>query len=353
MCDPLREYVGAMHIHSTYSDGHGRVPDILEAARRAGLDFALLTDHDTAAARREGWEGCHHGVTLVVGVEITPPRSGHCLALGIRQCPGFARLPEQEYLDRIIAEGGFAVVAHPLGKVKRSLGIQQRPWTLWHHPAVRGLEIWSYMHDWIDKLQGWKFHEFYDFWRRPHERIVGPAPELLALWDRLCQVRRYVIVPGIDCHARQIPLTRMIVFPYEDMFRTLRMHLFLRCAGEPPGPAQVLEGIREGWGFVGYDLIHDSTGTRFEACCVCGAQLGIGDEHPHHGKVELLAQVPASAELRLLRDGRPIARAVGCRLAHSSQDAGVYRLECYLGGRPWVFTNPIYLRAGREQFTAR
>ena len=36
-----------LHIHSTYSDGRADVKEIIEAARRRGLDGIALTDHDT------------------------------------------------------------------------------------------------------------------------------------------------------------------------------------------------------------------------------------------------------------------------------------------------------------------
>src|SRR5262245_66568464 len=70
------------HVHSTYSDGTTTVPELLSATRDAGADALLLTDHDTLGARREGWEGMHGGVFLLVGVEISP-KGGHYLSFGV------------------------------------------------------------------------------------------------------------------------------------------------------------------------------------------------------------------------------------------------------------------------------
>src|ERR671934_492935 len=72
------------HVHSTYSDGTATVPEVLAAARDAGAGAVLLTDHDTLAARREGWEGPHDGVFLLVGTEVSP-RQGHYLAFGVAE----------------------------------------------------------------------------------------------------------------------------------------------------------------------------------------------------------------------------------------------------------------------------
>lgn len=70
------------HVHSTYSDGTATLPELLTAARAAGPGAVLLTDHDTLGARRDGWEGMHDGVFLLVGTEVSP-KHGHYLAFGV------------------------------------------------------------------------------------------------------------------------------------------------------------------------------------------------------------------------------------------------------------------------------
>ena len=70
------------HVHSDYSDGTATVPELMSAARAAGAGAVLLTDHDTLGARRDGWEGMHDGVFLLVGTEVSP-KQGHYLAFGV------------------------------------------------------------------------------------------------------------------------------------------------------------------------------------------------------------------------------------------------------------------------------
>ena len=55
---PLR-YSGVIHVHSLYSDGGGTVDDIIESGHKTGLDFIILTDHDTLQARLDGKQGYH------------------------------------------------------------------------------------------------------------------------------------------------------------------------------------------------------------------------------------------------------------------------------------------------------
>ena len=59
----LRDYRMALHIHTRYSDGSGFVREIVAAGREAGLDVLVISDHNTLAARSEGWAGWHGSST--------------------------------------------------------------------------------------------------------------------------------------------------------------------------------------------------------------------------------------------------------------------------------------------------
>jgi predicted metal-dependent phosphoesterase TrpH len=103
------------HVHSTYSDGTATVPELLEAARDAGAGAVLLADHDTLGARRDGWDGMHAGVLLLVGAEVSP-EGGHYLALGIDQeIPRVGRTP-REIVAAVRAAGGVGFAAHPFSE---------------------------------------------------------------------------------------------------------------------------------------------------------------------------------------------------------------------------------------------
>jgi hypothetical protein len=39
-----------------------------------------------------------------------------------------------------------------------------------------------------------------------------------------------------------------------------------------------------------------------------------------------------------------VEEAGGAALVHDVEGPGVYRVEVALGRRPWIFSNPIYLR---------
>jgi hypothetical protein len=70
----------------------------------------------------------------------------------------------------------------------------------------------------------------------------------------------------------------------------------------------------------------------------------MGDEVAAGQPVELRVVCPAAADLRLLRDGEPLALTRGRELSVLAAAPGVYRVEARLDDRPWIFSNPIYIR---------
>ena len=115
-----KEYRGAIHIHSDYSDGSGSVEEIIRDARDCKLDFIILSDHDTLEAKRAGWEGWHNDLLVAVGVEVSPYRRGHVLALNINDIDGYKYMNEKEIVRRAHEQGAYVFVVHPQGKKKKS-----------------------------------------------------------------------------------------------------------------------------------------------------------------------------------------------------------------------------------------
>ena len=69
---------GVAHIHTTLSDGGSPIADIESAAAAAGLDFVIVTDHNSLAGKPlEGYG--ETGVLTIVGTEISN-HEGHLLA---------------------------------------------------------------------------------------------------------------------------------------------------------------------------------------------------------------------------------------------------------------------------------
>ncbi len=108
--------VGDLHVHTVCSDGLDTPESIVSYAKRIGLDFVAITDHDTVSCiQRARVAGKELGVAVVPGVELTT-RFGHILALFVEEVP-----PKDIYsdidalLEWVEERNGLAIYAHPYG----------------------------------------------------------------------------------------------------------------------------------------------------------------------------------------------------------------------------------------------
>jgi predicted metal-dependent phosphoesterase TrpH len=113
-----------LHLHSLYSDGTASVAEILDHVERAtDLDVVAITDHeriDGALRAAERHRAGEFSFDLVLGEEITT-RRGHVLALFVTERIPALR-PLEETLERIHAQGGIAIAAHPMAPIPLSVG---------------------------------------------------------------------------------------------------------------------------------------------------------------------------------------------------------------------------------------
>ena len=99
-----------MHVHTWYSDSSGSVEDVIEAAKKKGLDGLAITDHNTMKGSREA-EKMRTDLLIIPGEEIKTER-GEILAYGIKETIPKG-LPISETIRRIHLQGGLAVLPHP------------------------------------------------------------------------------------------------------------------------------------------------------------------------------------------------------------------------------------------------
>lgn len=396
----VRDYRMALHIHTRYSDGSGFVREIVATGREAGLDVLVISDHNTLAARSEGWAGWHGsspppgqmpepvrkrkengvdaeaaegaerrqrrnhsgvGRSLRVGVsalrgskaggerrilvivadEVTPAGRAHVLALGLRDVTGLEYLSEPAYLERVARAGGLSILAHPQGKPDIGLSLSSQPWFHWQDPNYHALELWSYMHDWVKDLRWWQLP---GACLRPDRRIRGPDRHLLSLWDRLLRERTITGVAALDAHAPQVVSGLVRILPYRDLFRTTLTHILA-----PPmtGDAEqderaVMAALRDGRAYVTFEVL--APVERFTFIAERGSSRWLPISRLPAGRpVTLLAEAPEVADIRLIHDSQVQAQASGTEAAWKVSEPGVYRVEAYLGGRPWILSNPICL----------
>ena len=337
------EYAGAFHIHSKYSDGTGSIPEITEAAKQAGLDFIVLGDHNTWGAKEDFWEGWHRDVLVVCGNEVSPSHS-HFVALGCTAPVDRKRHTPVENMRIVKEAGGTAIIAHACQNGLLRQGPAHEETEIVTERLFGGIEIWSYMHDWIDGLTPFNLVRRY---RNPDRTIMGPLPRVLARWDSLMQRQRIFAVGALDVHARRLPPVVPFTnfFPYAFMFTTIRTHVLCEpmCGHSATDLAHLYDALRECRAFIAYDALANSRGFRFELRTDDGVRP-VGAETAFAPGQVLQVRSPSPAELSLVKDGRTVVSTSAHAIEHEADSPGVYRVEARREGRPWVFTNAIYLR---------
>ncbi len=352
----MPELIANLHMHTPYSDGQGSHEAIAQAALRSGLDVIMTTDHNVYVGGLDRYfQTDDRKVLLLVGEEVhdvlRQPQKNHLLVYGAgRELCSFAPEP-QRLIDQVSQAGGLAFIAHPVDPALEAFGEEDLSWVSWDVHGYTGIELWnglselkSVAHNLLDGL-------FYAFF--PQFIARGPLPTTLQRWDDLLKSgRKIVAIGGADAHAlpMHLGLLRRTIFPYEFHFSAVNTHLIT------PNPLSndlfrdrrmILDALRQGHAFVGYDLPAATRGFTFTARGRSQAAL-MGDQIELEDGITLQIRLPFATECRLLRDGQPIKAWYDREIiTHVTNQPGVFRVECYvqfLGRRRgWIFSNPIYV----------
>lgn len=349
------ECEGVIHVHSVYSDGSGAIEEIMRAATELGLDFVIVTDHNTLKARADGYEGYYfnarHRPTLcLISYEVNDLRDqNHYLALGVSRTM-HKRKSALEYVEAAREAGGFGVIAHPHEKRDAFENYPPFPWTEWN-AAFDGIEIWNQMSEWAE---GWKPENRFRRLFHPLASIAAPPKETLELWDKVNRQRKVIAIGGVDAHAHQVRLLGLSItmFPYKACFRAIHTHALLQEPIDATKPIEqqgkkIYDALREGRAFISNSYLGSAKGFRFWA--TRGAEtIEMGDSiAPSDEPIRFHVVAPRECSIRLLRDGNVEAERQSDRLDFAMGDAGIYRVECYLNGKAWIFSNAIRVVAER------
>jgi len=346
------EYVGNLHIHTMHSDGGRHVPEIVGSAQRAGLDFIIINDHDFMVDSFHVDEEDFYGrVLALVGMEIGE-RFHHYLAFDIKEIIRAGDKSPQEVIDAVNGQGGFGFLAHPFEKgmpfVSKSVAYR---WSDLSVTGFTGICIWNFASRWKERVRT-LLHGIYCLLFK-HQSLKGPSRETLAFWDAQCRKKRTVAIGGSDAHGTHFEwgLFKFRPLSYDDFFKSINIHIFLNNwlpLDFQKAKEAVYGAIREGRLFIAHDGICPAKGFRFDFTGDDGSDLVMGEEDLYHPG-SLVVELPSEGEIRLLRDGEPILTGQSREAVYRVREKGVYRVEVYkrvfpFGRRPWIFSNPIYLR---------
>ncbi|SPD76116.1 PHP domain protein [uncultured Desulfobacterium sp.] len=350
--DKQHEYVGNLHIHSIFSDGAGTVPEIAKSAASLGLDFVVINDHDHMTdSLHTDEEGFYSGLLVLIGLEIGY-NSHHYLAFNIKDKVNSKNLSPQEVIDLVDKQGGFGFLAHPFEKGMpfhdKSISYT---WNELSVTGFAGIEIWNFASRWKERIKS-PVHGLLHLLFKS-KLLKGPSRETLYFWDRLCQERRLTAIGGSDAHGavfRWGPV-RLSPLPYKYALNSVNVHILLDTAISDDvtlAKAQVYDAMRHGRLFIAHDRLVRANGFRFYFTSDSGSLVHMGEEFMFEPG-DIHVDAPQRSEIRLIKNGELQLRHYGQNACFRAVDKGVYRVELFLrrfpfGLRPWIFSNPVYLR---------
>ena len=326
------DYKGVVHVHS-FLGGHssGTFSEIISAAQANQLQFVIMTEHkekdfDTAAMTLSG---IHGGVLFINGNEMNATNGDRLLVL----------------------PGEVSIAAYP--EEFKSLDA----------PGLKGVEIYNVF---TNAKQINPVLAFFDvLWsQRSYPELIFALylkrpDENLARWDRALAHSRLTATAGNDAHANigvslkdssGKTLLGIQLDPYETSFRLVRLHLLIE-QNKPLEAASLLDAVRAGHCFIGFDFLGDSSGFSFEAENDGELKLQ-GDEISLKSDTHLRVQTPVPSRIVLFKNGAVFVDESGITTKEVPiTERGVYRVEIYLpqlgnmvAQKPWIISNPIYVR---------
>ena len=344
----LKEYKGAIHIHTRYSDGSGDIDEIVAAAEKCGIDFIIISDHNSIKYKVEGHEGWHNNVFVLVEQEISPKKN-HYLALGLDHSIKPDKKDHWKHVVQVNEKGGFGFAAHPILRSNRRGQAKIRPWVGLDNERIDGIELWSYMIDWASGVSRYDVKELIRRIRNPDTAIRGPCPNLILEWDRLTRKRRMPVIGSVDAHAKKYFFGRLTIFPYEFLFQTIRTHIL---APALDGTLQqdrlsIYRALGEGRCFIAYDQLYPADGFSFK-CILDEHVWNMGEQFSFRPGMQLEVVLPIKAALWIIKNGAVVHKSSSCKLVYPIQSPGVFRIKADLNHKPWIYSNPLYIRDGTD-----
>lgn len=338
------EIRGAFHIHSTLSDGRATPSQIARAAKRAGLQFIVMTDHNLITLSEPTFED---GVLVISGVELST-RDGHLVVVGAKR--GLSRPGKDPDPVRHSQQlGGLAILAHPVQR--------RHPW-IDPRSAKRaaGMELYS-----ADSL-------FRDALHRPFSLLLpaagayltNPIHALMILNREQPDATRKLL--EISAAEPKLALCAHDAHgwpPYEEAFRSFSLHLPLAGALQGGLPADageaaraVTEAIGRGRAYCAFDPLGSAAGFSIGGMQGDSRRAAVGDR--------LILEIPsrpAEAQVRVWGGARlePDGRTVAL------ERAGPVQIEVWIAApgklfgktwRPWIVPSPLFVSPAAGPRTA-
>ncbi len=339
-------YPGAFHIHSKYSDGSGTIPEIIECAKKAGLKWIVISDHNNL----EGlyYEGINDGVYTIVGSEISPENSNHLVALNIKEKID-RDIGPRNYINEVHNQGGICFVAHPDESIKRENNQKPLRWEDWSIDSFDGIEIWNYLSDWTDQYTTKKI-EIFQYINR-HKIVKGPTKAVLKWWDELNKKSEtpFPAIGGVDAHCFLLNYfgLRLKLAEYYDYFSTLNNVVSLEeplSEDFPTAKEQILSALKNANFFI---INRKAAKNRnFPEIFIESKdkQISVGNCYDLEKYSKLTVKLPEKSLIKLVWNGIYQEEFNTKSLEYELLQKGKLRLEIFCNNLPYIFSNYFFIK---------
>ena len=337
--------VGAIHIHSVYSDGTGNIESISKAAKNAGLDWIIVTDHNSFEIE----EGIYNGVYVIKGEEISPKGENHYLALGINKYIQPNKNAKHN-IEAVKLNGGFGFAAHPNEGVnsKGQMRLNKHQPIKWTNKNIipDGVEIWNWFSEWADNLNDKNIFTLAYAFLCKNKLVKSANSNSLSWWDDLNNELEDIVpaIGGIDAHALKIKdyIIPVTIFPYESMFKTIvnivtsdeefKTDFFAK-------KEQILEALKSGRNLI----INRAVSKEIPVINVSNRNQAVtsGESINLDNETLLNVQTKKKGSIKIFHNGKEIKSVISNSIKMLLNEVCKYRVEIKFGERGFAYSNPI------------
>ncbi|MBN1586561.1 MAG: hypothetical protein JW937_03925, partial [Candidatus Omnitrophica bacterium] len=162
----------------------------------------------------------------------------------------------------------------------------------------------------------------------------------LQKWDELGRLGRVVGIGGNDAHGK-VGWAGLKLDPYTMTLSLVQNHVLAENLTE----AAILEGIRAGRTYVVFGRRGVPKGFAFWVQDQQGTQTWImGEELEFQEGLFIEVRLPRGGVGELIKDGELLETLTGISESYLVTEPGIYRVEVTRDGKPWVYSNPVYIR---------